>query len=41
MAREFHYLWQWELESAPEALWPLVSDTNRFNHDAGIARVAQ
>jgi class 3 adenylate cyclase len=36
MSREFYYLWQWELESAPEALWPLVSDTNRFNRDAGL-----
>ena len=36
MTREFYYLWQWELDSAPEALWPLVSDTNRFNRDAGL-----
>jgi class 3 adenylate cyclase len=36
MAHEFYYLWQWELESAPEALWPLVSDTNRFNRDVGL-----
>ena len=36
MGREFYYLWQWELESTPEALWPLVSDTNRFNRDAGL-----
>jgi class 3 adenylate cyclase len=36
MAREFHYVWQWELDSAPEALWPLVSDTNRFNRDVGL-----
>jgi class 3 adenylate cyclase len=36
MTREFHYFWQWELDSAPEALWPLVSDTNRFNRDAGL-----
>lgn len=33
MSREFHYLWTWDLEASPEALWPLVSDTNRFNHD--------
>jgi adenylate cyclase len=32
----FHYRWTWELESSAEALWPLVSDTNRFNHDAGV-----
>jgi len=36
MAREFYYHWQWDLESEPEALWPLVSDTNRFNRDAGM-----
>lgn len=36
MEREFNYFWQWELDSAPEALWPLVSDTNRFNRDAGM-----
>ena len=24
------------MESTPEALWPLVSDTNRFNRDAGL-----
>jgi len=36
MAREFHYFWQWDLESSPEALWPLVSDTNRFNRDTGL-----
>ena len=33
MSREFHYTWIWDLESTPEALWPLVSDTNRFNRD--------
>ena len=36
MAKEFHYKWTWDLESSPEALWPLVSDTNRFNHDTGL-----
>ncbi len=36
MAKEFHYTWTWDLESSPEALWPLVSDTNRFNHDSGL-----
>jgi len=39
MSREFHYSWQWQLNSAPEALWPLVSDTNRFNRDAGIPAI--
>ena len=36
MAKEFHYTWTWDLESSPEELWPLVSDSNRFNHDAGL-----
>ncbi len=36
MAKEYHYIWTWDLNSSPEALWPLVSDTNRFNHDTGL-----
>lgn len=36
MAKEFHYTWTWDLESSPEALWPFVSDTNRFNRDTGL-----
>jgi class 3 adenylate cyclase len=36
MAKEFHYKWVWDFDSAPEALWPLVSDTNRFNRDTGL-----
>ena len=36
MAKEYHYLWIWDLESSPEALWPLISDTNRFNRDTGL-----
>ncbi len=36
MAPEYHYSWQWDLKSEPEALWPLVSDTNRFNRDTGL-----
>ena len=35
MTREYHYTWIYELKSPPEALWPLVSDTNRFNRDTG------
>jgi class 3 adenylate cyclase len=34
--REFHYRWEWGLKSSPEAIWPFVSDTNRFNRDAGL-----
>jgi hypothetical protein len=36
MAKEFHYKWVWDFASAPEALWSLVSDTNRFNRDTGL-----
>ncbi|MEZ4668444.1 MAG: adenylate/guanylate cyclase domain-containing protein [Anaerolineae bacterium] len=37
--RQFHYRWQWRLQAAPEALWPLVADTNRFNRDTGVPAV--
>jgi class 3 adenylate cyclase len=33
------YRFQLELRSSPERLWPLVSDTNRFNRDAGVPAV--
>ncbi len=31
-----HYRWTWELGATPEALWPLVSNTDRFNRDCGF-----
>jgi hypothetical protein len=34
--REFYYHWEWQLKANPQELWPLVSDTNRFNHDTGL-----
>lgn len=34
--REFHYRWEFDLQSSPEQLWPLVADTNRFNRDTGV-----
>jgi len=37
--REFHYRWEFALESSPEQIWPLVSDTNRFNRDTGVPAV--
>jgi adenylate cyclase len=37
--REFHYSWTYDLQAAPEALWPLASDTNRFNRDTGLPAV--
>src|SRR5258706_5603670 len=38
--REFHYRWEFDLESSPEQLWPLVADTNRFNRDTGLPSVS-
>jgi class 3 adenylate cyclase len=37
--REFHYSWEFDLESSPEQLWPLVADTNRFNRDTGVPAI--
>src|SRR2546423_12432762 len=37
--REFHYRWEFDLQSTPEQLWPLVADTNRFNRDTGVPEV--
>ncbi len=39
MPKEFHYIWQFDLESSPEKLWPLVADTNRFNRDTGVPTI--
>lgn len=39
MNKTFYYHWQWNLKSSPEALWPLVTDTNRFNRDVGLPTV--
>jgi class 3 adenylate cyclase len=39
--REMHYRWEFALQSSPEALWPLVSDTNRFNRDTGVPKVTE
>ncbi|MET0624108.1 MAG: adenylate/guanylate cyclase domain-containing protein [Pyrinomonadaceae bacterium] len=39
--KEFHYRWEYDLRADPRALWPLVSDTNRFNRDAGLPDVAR
>jgi len=35
MAQEFYFNWHWDLQSSSEAIWPLASDTNRFNRDTG------
>src|SRR5437660_10016863 len=37
--RSLHYRWEFDLDSAPEQLWPLVSDTNRFNRDTGVPSI--
>jgi class 3 adenylate cyclase len=39
MTKEFHFSWQWDLTSSPEAIWPFASDTNRFNRDTGQPEV--
>jgi len=36
MPREYHYTFTYDLQATPEALWPFVSDTNRFNRDTGL-----
>ena len=33
------FRWTWELRSSPESLWPLVSNTDRFNRDCGYPTV--
>ena len=30
------YRWSWQFRSPPESLWPLVSNTDRFNRDCGL-----
>lgn len=39
MTQEFQFSWQWDLVSAPEAIWPFAADTNRFNRDTGQPKV--
>jgi class 3 adenylate cyclase len=34
--RRLSYRWAFELSSPPQALWPFVADTNRFNRDIGL-----
>lgn len=41
MTREYAFDWMLDLQSTPEALWPFVADTNRFNHDTGLPAVTQ
>ena len=39
MTQEFYFDWHWDLQSSPQAIWPLASDTNRFNRDTGQPEV--
>ena len=39
--REIHVCWEWPLQSRPSDLWPLVSNTDRFNADSGVPAVEQ
>lgn len=39
MTKEFHFTWQWDLKSSPEAIWTFATDTNRFNRDTGQPKV--
>jgi serine/threonine protein kinase len=34
-----HIAWSWRLSASPEALWPFVSDTDRFNKAVGLPPV--
>lgn len=38
-ASEFYYRWEWDFQSSPERLWPLASDTNRFNRDTALPAI--
>jgi class 3 adenylate cyclase len=33
---EKHYRWTWNFRTPPAALWPLASNTDRFNRDCGF-----
>lgn len=39
MAKEYHYNWELHLKASPEALWPFVANTNRFNRDTGLPSI--
>src|SRR5688572_19759479 len=36
---DLHFEWRWSFGAPPEVVWPLVSDTERFNRAAGIPPV--
>ena len=35
------FCWEWDLTAGPEALWPLVSDSDRFNRDTGVPHLVR
>ena len=35
-----HLSWTWQLDSSPKALWPHISDTQRFNEAVGLEPMA-
>lgn len=35
------FSWEWDLLAGPEALWPLVSDSDRFNRDTGVPKLVR
>lgn len=39
--REQIFIWEWDLASEPEQLWPYVSDADRFNRDIGFPEVEE
>lgn len=38
---DIHVCWEWPVKSKPEDLWPLVSNTDRFNADSGVPSIEQ
>ena len=40
MAEVSRGAWEWHFDRPPEAMWPLVADTARFNEAAGLPRYA-
>jgi class 3 adenylate cyclase len=41
MSGELYNCWQWRLKSTPEALWPYVANTDRFNRDTSLPAIQQ
>jgi class 3 adenylate cyclase len=39
--QELYFCWEWDLQAAPEAMWPFFADTNRVNQDTGFFPVQE